>query len=153
MPRGRLRGSLILAVIAGLALASCAGNPNVGQSGAASGTTTGGIAGASSPAGAVVGGVAGGILGGTIGATLDDRDRQRAYAAEMEALEFGEPGAPVGWRGDAGGRRGTVVPGAYYEARGTRCRDISHTIYVDGRPQISRGTACRTTDGTWAPPG
>lgn len=90
-------------------------------------------------------------MGGTLGAGLDERDRQRAYAAEMQAMEHGEPGAPVGWRSDRSNRHGTVVPGAYYETRGTRCRDFSHTIYIDGKPQIARSTACRNADGTWAP--
>ena len=70
-------------------------------------------------------------------------------AAELQALEQGEPGEPVGWKGTAAGRYGTVVPGAYYETRGVRCRDYSHTIYVAGRPETARATACRNPDGTW----
>lgn len=93
-----------------------------------------------------------GVLGNGLGASLDDRDRQRAYAAEMQALEQGEPGEPVGWKG-AAGRYGTVVPGAYYETRGIRCRDYSHTIYMDGKPQTARASACRNPNGTWAPVG
>src|SRR5207248_3112537 len=93
-----------------------------------------------------------GVLGNGIGTGLDERDRQRAYDAELKALEQGEPGDPVGWRG-AAGRYGTVVPGAAYEARGSRCRDYSHTIYVDGTPQTARATACRNADGTWSPVG
>jgi surface antigen len=85
------------------------------------------------------------------GASLDEQDRQRAYAAEMEALESGAPGAPVGWRSDHTAYYGTIVPGPYYERRGLRCREYSHTIYVRGRPEIARGTACRNPDGTWTP--
>ena len=95
----------------------------------------------------------GGILGGAIGSTLDERDRQRAFAAEVQALEYGEPGIPVGWRGEGPKRYGTVVPGAPYQTRGAKCRDYSHSIYVDGRPQIARGTACRNPDGSWSPVG
>jgi surface antigen len=29
------------------------------------------------------------------------------------------------------------------------CRDYTHTIYVDDQPAVTRGTACRQTDGTW----
>jgi len=86
-------------------------------------------------------------------ASLDERDRQRAYAAEMQALEHGGPGEPTGWRGANPGRYGTIVPGAYYERGGARCRDYSHTIYIDGRPQIARTTACRNPDGSWTPLG
>src|SRR5450830_1607606 len=32
---------------------------------------------------------------------------------------------------------------------GRNCRSFSHTIYIDGRPQTARGTACRNPDGTW----
>jgi len=71
-------------------------------------------------------------LGGAIGASLDEQDRQRAYAAEMQALEYGQPGAPVGWRSDRTAYYGTVVPGPYYETRGMRCREYTHNIYIDG---------------------
>jgi surface antigen len=91
-----------------------------------------------------------GVLGNGFGAVLDERDHQRAFAAEVQALEQGEPGEPVGWRG-AAGRSGTVVPGAPYETRGTRCRDYSHTIFMDGKPQTARATACRNPDGSWTP--
>jgi surface antigen len=112
----------------------------------ASVNVTGGI-GATSPKAAVANA---GVLGNGIGTGLDERDRQRAYDAELKALEQGEPGEPVGWRG-AAGRYGTVVPGAAYEARGTRCRDYSHTIFVDGKPQTARASACRNADGSWSP--
>jgi len=97
--------------------------------------------------------ITGGILGGAIGTALDERDRQRAFAAEVQALEYGEPGLPVGWRGEGPKRYGTVVPGAPYQTRGAKCRDYSHSIYIDGRPQIARGTACRNPDGGWSPVG
>ena len=93
-----------------------------------------------------------GVLGNGLGSVLDERDHQRAFAAEVQALEQGEPGEPVGWRG-AAGRFGTVVPGAPYETRGNRCRDYSHTIFMDGKPQTARATACRNPDGSWTPSG
>src|SRR5699024_9147710 len=62
-------------------------------------------------AGAAVGGLLGGLIGNRIGAALDDEDRQRAYAAQMDALDRGQPGAPVSWRNPDSGRYGTVVPG------------------------------------------
>jgi surface antigen len=94
-----------------------------------------------------------GVLGNGLGSNLDDKDRQRAYAAEVQALEQGEPGEPVGWKGTGGNRHGTIVPGGYYETRGVRCRDYSHTIYVNGRPETARATACRNPDGSWQPVG
>jgi surface antigen len=156
-------GLKTVAALAALALAGCAGDPNGGprqDAGAMVGALTGGLLGASMGnstgsrvAGAVIGAAAGGILGGAVGASLDERDRARAYAAEREALEYNEPGVPTGWRGEGTGRYGTIVPGAAYERTGARCRDYTHTIYIDGRPQTARSTACRNPDGSWSPVG
>ena len=100
-------------------------------------------------AGAATGAAAGGLTGSTIGASLDEKDLQRAYAAEMQALENGSPGAPIGWRSQHTTYHGTVVPGPYYYSGGMRCRAYSHTVYIEGRPQAVRGTACRNPDGSW----
>ena len=142
MPAARLIAVACLTI----ALASCAMSDGPATPQPASVNVTGGI-----PGTAAKGMVANaGVLGNGIGAGLDERDHQRAHDAELKALEQGEPGEPVGWRG-AAGRYGTVVPGASYETRGTRCRDYSHTIFVDGKPQTARATACRNPDGTWSP--
>lgn len=130
----------VAAALAALALAACAGGDPV----APAPNVTGSVARSTV--------AAAGVLGNGIGTGLDERDRQLAFSAEMRALDIGEPGEPVGWRG-LPGRYGTVVPGGYYETRGTRCRDYSHTIYIDGKPQTARATACRGADGSWAPAG
>jgi surface antigen len=147
---------LVAASLAGCASDPYAPNQNAGAvAGAVAGGTLGAVLGGrgagSRLAGAAIGAAAGGLLGSAIGASMDEQDRQRAYAAEMQALESGAPGAPIGWRSDHTAYYGTVVPGPYYERRGARCREYSHTIYVGGRPEIARGTACRSPDGTWAP--
>jgi surface antigen len=157
-----MRPGLTVALVA-LALSGCASEPGVGsrQDGSSFfNALTGGFSEssfASQPgprtASAAPAPAGGGILSGPVGASLDERDRQRAYAAERQALETGEPGEPTGWRSETPGRFGTIVPGAYYQARGTRCRDFTHTIYIDGRPQAARSTACRNADGTWSPVG
>jgi surface antigen len=148
-------------------LAGCAGDPtgeygpgpkeNTGTllgalGGAVIGSQFGGGAGGH-VAGAVIGAAAGGVIGNRIGASLDEEDRRRAYAAEVQALEGGAAGAPVGWRSERSGRYGSVVPGPYYVDNGRRCRAFTETIYIDGRPQTARGTACRNPDGTWTPVG
>ena len=137
-------GSKPIVALLALALAACASDSGPQQTGTTAYTATG------TPAGKIA---AAGVLGNGLGASLDERDRQRAFAAEMQALEQGEPGEPVGWKGSLAGRYGTVVPGGYYETRGVRCRDYSHTIYINGRPEAARATACRNPDGTWAPVG
>jgi surface antigen len=139
----------ICVVLVAASLAGCASDPYAPNqnAGAVGGAVAGGVL------GAVLGGRGAGsrLAGAAIGASMDEQDRQRAYAAEMQALETGAPGAPVGWRSDHTAYYGTIVPGPYYERRGLRCREYSHTIYVNGRPELARGTACRNLDGTWTP--
>jgi surface antigen len=123
--------------------------------GAISGAVAGGVIGNQIGSGSdrvvatAIGALAGGLIGAEIGRSLDQRDRQEALAAEYRALEFGRAGRPVAWRNDASGIYGEVVPGQGYEVNSLDCRDYSHTIYIDGRPRIARGTACRQPDGTW----
>ena len=154
-----LPAKIIAAVLAAATVAACANDPYSPKqdSGAVAGAIAGGALGAvlggrgtgSRVAGAVIGAAAGGLLGSAIGASLDEQDRQEAYAAEMQALESGQAGAPVGWRSRHTRYYGSVVPGPYYESRGLRCREFTHTVYIDGRPQSARGTACRNPDGAW----
>ena len=150
-----------------LALAACAGSTdgtgpgpreNTGTLlGAGGGALLGAAVAGGGPgsrlAGAAIGGVLGGLIGNRIGAALDDEDRQRAYEAQMSALESGQSGAPVSWRNPDSGRYGTVVPGPAYVDAGRNCRSYTHTIYIDGAPQTARGTACRNPDGSWTPLG
>ena len=165
--RGKMRMlskiTLLTVGMSGFALAACAGDPVTGTgprentgtlvgalTGAAVGSTIGGSPGAR--VAASVGGAAiGGLIGNRIGAALDDEDRRRAYAAQVAALENGPSGRPVTWRNPDSGRYGTIVPGAAYDRGGAQCRPFTHTIYIDGRPESARGTACRNPDGSWTP--
>jgi surface antigen len=159
MSIGRLTAIFTLALF----LAACAGTPdgpgpreNTGTllgagSGALIGAAVAGGGTGNRLAGAAIGGLLGGLIGNRIGASLDERDKQLAYEAEMNALERGPSGAPVGWRNPDNGRYGSVVPGPAYVQAGRNCRAYTETIYIDGRPQTARGTACRNPDGTWTP--
>ena len=80
---------------------------------------------------------------------MDDEDKQRAYTAQMQALEGGRSGTAVAWKNPDSGRYGSVVPGPAYQSNGQQCRQYTHTIYISGRPEVARGTACRNPDGTW----
>jgi len=152
---------IIAVAIIGSGLAACAGG-NLGGPKEDTGTLVGAGAGAligsqiggdsrARVAGAVGGALLGGLIGNRIGAALDDEDKKRAYAAQMQALEAGPSGAPVAWRNPDSGRYGNIVPGPAYQQAGTTCRPFTHTIYIDGRPQVARGSACRNPDGTWTP--
>jgi len=149
--------ALVLAATAIAGCSSASGPKEAG--GTAAGAVAGGVignavggaaAGAGNRlAGTVIGAAVGGFLGNRIGAALDDDDKRHAYAAQTEALETGPSGAPVAWRNPDSGRYGNVVPGPAYQANGATCRQYTHTIYIDGTPQVERGTACRNPDGTW----
>src|SRR3954470_10403414 len=103
-------------LLASLALASCAGNPETGTGpkentgtlvgalgGALIGSQIGGGPGervAAAGAGAAIGG----LIGNRIGASMDDEDKRRAYTAQVQALETGVSGTPVAWRNPDSGR-------------------------------------------------
>jgi surface antigen len=157
-------GKIVTAAIVALGVVGCAGNPQTGTgpkentgtavgalSGAAIGAAVTGGGTGSKVAGGVAGALIGGLIGNRVGAAMDDEDKRRAYAAQMEALERGQSGAPVSWRNPDSGRYGTIVPGPAYQQAGNNCRQYTHTIYIDGRPQTARGAACRNPDGTWTP--
>lgn len=96
-----------------------------------------------------LGAVVGGIVGSEIGKSLDDNDRRVAAEAELAALERGNSGVAQPWRNPDSGHYGMVVPGKPYKRAAQDCRDYTHTIYIEGKPQTMRGTACRNPDGTW----
>ncbi len=84
-----------------------------------------------------------GVVGGPIGQSLDEKDREAAIAAQQEAISSGERKS---WRGARGARGayGFIVPGPESGA----CRDYTHRIFVNGRPQEAKGQACRQ-NGEW----
>ena len=142
-------------------LAACSATPETGQgakentgtlvgalAGSVIGSQFGGGTGERIAAG-LAGAAIGGLIGNRIGASMDDEDKQRAYAAQMSALERGRSGTAVAWKNPDSGRYGSVVPGPAYQSNGQQCRQYTHTIYINGRPEVARGTACRNPDGTW----
>ena len=139
---------IVVAALGGLALAACAGDPTLtptAATGSGSNAFTGSVP---APAGQPAPGVAPAPATAVV---LDPRDRDAAGAAHLRALQFGEPGVPVSWKSAETGHRGTIVPGPAYQANGQTCREFSHTVYADARPQTGRGASCRNADGTWTP--
>jgi surface antigen len=142
-------------VLSGLAACTADSGPKE-AGGTAVGAVAGGLAGnavggsaGNRAAGTVIGAVFGGLVGNRIGASLDDEDKRRAYAAQIQALESGPSGAPVAWRNPDSGRYGNVVPGPAYQMNGEPCRQYSQTVYIDGQAKTQRGAACRHPDGSW----
>jgi surface antigen len=151
---------IIAFALLAMSIAGCSANSGPKEAGGtAAGAVAGGLIGnaiggstGNRLAGTVIGAAVGGVIGNRIGAALDDDDKRRAYAAQMQALETGPSGAPVAWRNPDSGRYGNVVPGPAYQANDATCRQYTHTVYIDGSPQTERGTACRNPDGTWTTP-
>ena len=151
----RLAPILMIAILPAFAAACGPGNKQgtgtvVGAvAGGATGAAIAGGNGSRAVAGAAVGAVVGGILGNEIGRQMDERDRQMAAAAEYQAMEYGQPGAPTQWDNPASQHRGQIVPGKPYQQGNLYCRAYTRTIYISGQPTTARGTACRQPDGTW----
>lgn len=151
----RLR--VLVTALLPLSVAACGPEgPNKADTGLVVGAVAGGLIGNQFGKGSgrvlatAAGAVVGGIVGSEIGRSMDKQDRMLAQQAEYDALERGESGAPRKWRNPDNGRYGEVVPSRSYKRGTVDCRDYTHTIYVDGRPQSMRGTACRNPDGTWS---
>jgi surface antigen len=140
------------ALVVLLGLGACS---NKEEAGTAIGAVTGGIIGnqfgkgGGKVAATFAGAVIGGIVGNSIGKDLDTRDRELARQAEYDAWESGPPGRPVRWRNPERNHYGEIVAESYYDRGGSRCRDFVHTVWIEGRRQQMRGTACRNPDGSW----
>jgi surface antigen len=141
-----------MALVASFGLSACATKE---EGGTAIGAIAGGIIGnqfgrgSGKVAATMAGAVIGGIVGNSIGRDLDARDRELARQAEYDAWERGPPGRPVRWHNPDNGRYGEIVAEDYYYRAGARCRNFIHTVWIGGRRQQMRGTACRNPDGTW----
>ena len=133
-------------LIAG-SLGACAATPETGQgakenTGTAVGAIAGGLLGstiggnvATKLAAGVAGAAIGGLIGNRIGASMDEEDKRRAYAAQMQALESGRSGAPVTWKNLDTGR---------VTARSFRARPISRPAAPAGNtPTRSTSTDSR----------
>lgn len=139
---------------AGLALAACQAGP--GQvGGGIVGATVGGLAGSQVGSGSGtmvavgIGSALGGLIGSELGRMLDERDQQQHAQTYQRAMEQAPAGQARSWSNPDTGNRGEITPVRTYTRDGRNCRDFTQTIYVDGRAETGRGTACRAADGTW----
>src|SRR3989442_13387826 len=95
---------LSAAALVALPMAACSGTPETGQgprenTGTLVGAVAGGLIGSQFGGGTgerlaagLAGAANGGLIGNRIGAGMDDDDKQRAYAAPMQAVEAGKCG-------------------------------------------------------------
>jgi len=97
-----------------------------------------------------VGTLAGAVIGNEIGKALDDNDRRKSRQTAQRALESGRSYEPTSWSNPDNGHSGEVTPEpAYRDSYGQTCREYTQTIYIDGKRETGRGTACRQEDGSW----
>lgn len=99
--------------------------------------------------------VAGVIVGGAIGASLTKNlnceDRSYAYKSYSDGFNSGRPNSDWKWKNPANDHNGNFRIGDYYnDPDGFRCATYNQTIYIQNRPQETRGRACQKPDGTWA---
>jgi len=94
-----------------------------------------------------IGAVLGALAGREIARSMSEADQQRAYSAERTAVARNES---ITWNNPETGNRGTIEPvRTYTNDAGNLCREYTHSVYINGRPETARGTACRQDDGTW----
>ena len=150
------------AALIAVSLGGCSATPETGQgakenTGTLFGALTGGLIGSQFGGGTgervaagLVGAAVGGLIGNRIGAAMDDEDKRRADGGASAG-----PGERAHWSDGCLEKSGLLAGTARssqekaYESNGLQCRPYTHTIYIDGRPQVARGNACRNPDGTW----
>jgi surface antigen len=95
---------------------------------------------------AAAGAVLGALMGGKIGQSIHESDHAYADAAAQRALRTGQP---AHWCNPSTGHRGTINVGPQYRDKAACYRDYTQKIYIDGKEEMARGTACKQPDGAW----
>lgn len=92
----------------------------------------------------------GAYLGSEVGRSLDKSDRLYAERTAQHSLEYSRSGTSSTWQNPDTDHSGEFTPLNTYESRdGLDCRDYKQAVFIDGRAETVRGTACRQPDGTW----
>lgn len=150
--------AILLMAVSTLALTACESLQDRGNKeliGGASGAVLGGVLGSKVGGGSGqrwatgAGVLVGALVGSEIGRSLDRADKEHLARANQQAYS-----APVGetirWNNPQSGNYGTVTPvNDGYSSSGRYCREYQQTIYVGGRQETAKGTACQNPDGTW----
>ncbi|MBB3314396.1 MULTISPECIES: hypothetical protein [unclassified Rhizobium] len=137
----RSQGMIVSSLLVAMTLSGCQSTKS----------SSGGLFSRKPPASATyIAALQGGIIGRS-GVELSSSDRQRALEAEYRALEGAAVGQPVVWSGrNVSGR---VVAAAPYQVGSQNCRQYTHSVTIDGKETVARGSACRNDNGSWSPLG
>ncbi len=131
-----------------LFLASCTGQYNKAESGAAMGAIGGAVVGQAiggNTGGTVIGALVGGAVGYMVGNEMDKYDRQQLN----HAYEYGVSGRASSWRNPDNGNSYAVTPEPAYSSSEGTCRRANVKAVIDGRVENTYTTACRDSEGQW----
>jgi len=122
--------------------------------GSAAGAALGGLLGSKMGSGSgqtaltIVGVLGGALAGGYIGRSMDPTDQ----ACVGQTLEHAPANQTVAWQNPDNGSSYWVTPTNTYQGQGGQpCRNYVTQAVVNGQTQSSNGTACRGSNGAWAP--
>ncbi len=83
------------------------------------------------------------------GRDLSNTQRGALSTAELQALEFGEPGKPVKWGNESDDVSGSVLVTQPFRVGQSSCRRFSHFLVKKSKNEQINGTACRRQGGSW----
>ncbi|NKB51636.1 MAG: hypothetical protein GKR97_05335 [Rhizobiaceae bacterium] len=83
------------------------------------------------------------------GRELSNTERGALSVAELQALEFGEPGKPVKWGKESDDVSGSVMVTQPFRVGQSSCRRFSHFLVKKSKNERINGTACRRQGGSW----
>ncbi|CAO3420710.1 RT0821/Lpp0805 family surface protein [Azospirillum doebereinerae] len=155
MMRTKTIRALALGTTLALSVGACqtstmSGSETVGTLG---GAVAGGLLGSRFGGGAgklattAVGTLLGAYAGRELGRRFGDADQARASDAEERAVANNQT---ITWNNPQSGNGGAIEPiRTYQDSSGQTCRDYTHTVTIEGKKEVARGTACRQGDGNW----
>lgn len=93
------------------------------------------------------GAIAGALIGGAIGHSMDSSDNAQ-FCNTMNKCPANKARH---WRNKKTGNRYTVIPTSSQMAYqgNNNCRTYQSTAYIDGKKEVTQGTACRQDNGNW----
>jgi surface antigen len=94
----------------------------------------------------IIGTLIGAALGNQVGTKMDVADRMQ----EQAALENNRTNQASSWVNPDTQTEYSVTPQRTYVASsGKTCREYTTTVYIEGRAETGKGTACRNQAGEW----
>ncbi len=83
------------------------------------------------------------------GVGLSPTERINLVEAEKNALNFGEQGSPILWKGDDENVAGSVTVFSLFRVGKSNCRRFNHKITLGAKVRDASGTACQRGGGEW----